>query len=182
VYSTVFEVRAAVSPSGGSDNPPDEPTRTAADLPNASITDAIEEADSIIDSYIGGRYVTPVAGDPAPHPIDYWSRNIAAYLATLTQRKGQDFSDNDPVARRYNATMLALTAVRDGKASFPSSIPEIGADGSTGGAEGAAAPFNPNPDVMFGPEIFGLPARTSGGVTVNAADVPLWQRPWPWGV
>jgi phage gp36-like protein len=138
VYSTVFEVRAAVSSSGGAENPPSQETGTAADLSNAQLTDAINEADSVIDSYIGGRYTTPVASvnDAVPHPIDFWSRNIAAYLATLTKRGSQDFADTDPIARRYTATMLALTAVRDGKAVLPDPIPEILTDTGSGGASG----------------------------------------------
>jgi phage gp36-like protein len=166
VYSTVFEVRAAVSPSGGSDNPPDVPTGSAADLGNTALTDSINEADSTIDSYIGGRYATPVVsvGDPAvvPHPIDYWSRNIAAYLATLTFRNSMDFTDNDPIARRYNATMLALTAVRDGKATL--SIPELGAD-SAGEASGAAPPYQQYEGHMFDTKDFDL-----------VPDLPGWNR------
>lgn len=143
-YSTVVEVRNALSPGDftDSDAPYDngDLTNTAADLSNDQLTDAIAEADSLIDSFIGGRYTTPVLLDfngnvyvTTPHPLDYWSRNVAAYNATLTYRKSQDFADTDPVARRYIATMLAITAVRDGKATL--NIPDnVSATGSQVGA------------------------------------------------
>lgn len=151
-------VRMAVSPSADPANPPVPESGTAADLSNVEILDAISEADSTIDAFISGRYVTPVAqvSDATPHPLDYWSRNIAAYNATLTFRGSLDFTDSDPVARRYTATMLALTAVRDNKANLPPTIPEIGG-GDDGAAEGAGAPINQYPgDNMFAPEDFSL--------------------------
>lgn len=141
-YSTVVEVRTALAPGDwADDNAPDvnSSTNSAADLGNAQLVDAISEADSKIDSYIGGRYITPVVngfdGLPyvsTPHPLDYWSRNIAAYLATLTFRKGQDLDDTDPVVRRYAATVVDLTAVRDGKATI--NIPDNEGNSGTAGA------------------------------------------------
>lgn len=179
-YSTVIEVRNALSPGDWADgNPPEDDdgdtttddviTGTAADLTNAQLLDAIAEADSLIDSYIGGKYVVPVInqadGTPypaTPHPLDFWSRNIAAYNATLTNSRRQDFADTDPVARRYNATMIALTAVRDGKSVL--SIPENSAgDNSTVGAGpvfnnyGPGALF-PTCDFDINPPLFPVPS------------------------
>lgn len=146
-------VRNALNPGTDGSAPPDPPSGTGADLSDAQLEDAIAEADAVIDSYIAKYYAVPVAlvipatddvqGDGAPdgsvpHPIDYWSRNIAAYNATLVVRKSLDFTDDDPVARRYNATMSALVGVSKGQATLQ--IPE---NTTPNAATGAGAPVNP---------------------------------------
>lgn len=149
-YSTPAMVRRALAPN--LDDPAvqpigDDATGTAADLPDADLLDAISEADAAIDSSIGGRYAVPV--DPVssaiPHPIDFWSRNIAAYNATLAFRGSLDFTDDDPVARRWRQTVDALNAVRDGRASLPLPPVSVG----TPGAGGAADPVNPYIGTLF---------------------------------
>lgn len=114
MYSSLTDVRSALTPGGVSDS------STAASLTDPAITDAIDEADSIIDSYIGSRYGIPQ--DPndatvAVKPVRYWSRDIAAFLATLTWKKGKDVGPDEPVRIRYTAVMNLLTAIRDGKAT-----------------------------------------------------------------
>lgn len=175
-YSTPTMVRLALSPTTDGSVPPSPPSGTGADLGNDQLTDAIAEADSLIDSYIGKYYTVPVAlqlansdsdGDGAgtgmiPHPIDYWSRNIAAYNSTLTVRKSLDFSDDDPVARRYNATMAALVAVSKGQATLQ--IPD---NTSTNSGTGAGAPVSPYyVGDLFGPEDWNL--------RPISPDWPLW--------
>lgn len=168
-YSTVIEVRNALSPGAFDDG--DAPysngnlTRTAADLSNEQLDDAIAEADSLIDSYIGGRYATPVlldfSGAPylaVPHPLDYWSRNLAAYNATLTYRKSQDFTDNDPVARRYTLTMAALTSVRDGKSTL-----NIPINATDSGQVGAGPVYNNYPYELFPTRDFDLAPAIAPG-------------------
>src|SRR6266550_3393903 len=140
-YTTVSEVRLAlVSSIVDSTNPPSPLSMTAGDLPNAQLADAIAEADAQIDTYIGNRYATPVAlvSSVIPHPIDYWSRNIAAYNATLTFRGGQDLEDTDPVVRRWKMTVDVLMAVAKGTATL--NIPANTGDSS---ATGAGMPINP---------------------------------------
>lgn len=172
-YSTVVEVRNALSPAPNSapwedgDQPDSsDPTGTAADLSNGQLEDAIAEADALIDSFLGALYVVPVINGPdgtvylaVPHPLDYWSRNIAAYNATLTYRKSQDFTDDDPVARRYKATYGYLLLVQQGKIVL--SIPPSIAD--TAG-EGAGPVINPNQGALFLPADFSLAyGRPRGG-------------------
>ena len=160
-YSTVKMVRQALVPSSDG-SVPDPVSNTAADLSDAQLQDAIAEADSTIDGYIGRYYAVPVqakiTGDDTdgtvgaiPHPIDYWSRNIAAYNATLTFRGSQDFEDNDPVARRYTATINALVAVSKGQVGLQ--LPD---NTSTNSATAAGAPFNPYVGDLFDPCDFNL--------------------------
>jgi phage gp36-like protein len=136
---------------------------TAADLDDEQWLDAIAEADAIIDGYLGGFYGVPVAVDisgQTPHPVDYWSRNIAAYNATLSYRQSQDFGDDDPVARRYNATIAALDAVAKGKMTLQ--LPGNQTDTAISGVGSAINP-NGNAD-LFPPSDFDIdgPVRTGG--------------------
>lgn len=142
-YCSVQDVREALTPGGLATDP-----TTGASLSDAQIQDAIAEADATIDSYIGRFYTTPVIADPAnttraPAPIWTWSRNIAAYLATLTFRRGQELPPTNPVALRYAATMTALTAVRDGKATLPLQENSQGT-GAVGMAGAAINPYTGN--------------------------------------
>jgi phage gp36-like protein len=174
-------VRNALVPSFAG-NLPTTPTRTAADLSDTQIQDAINEADATIDSYIGAYYAVPVqvvvAGSDEdgtvgqiPHPIDYWSRNIAAYNATLTYRGSQDFADTDPVVRRYNATMQALQAVSAGKVrlQLPNNV-------SPNAATGAGPAFEPYAGDLFDPSDFNLHPAMYDPVTGGR---PYWIDGWP---
>lgn len=161
-YSTPAMVRQALVPSSDG-SVPEEATNTAADLSDGQLQDAIAEADSIIDGYIGGFYKVPVAANDdgaAPHPIDFWSRNIAAYNATLTYRESQDFSDQDPVARRYTATMQALQAVSTGKVRLG-----LTPNTSDSAQTGAGDPINPYTGELFTTDDFDLR--------------PAWAYPYP---
>lgn len=169
-YSTPAMVRQALVP--GSDGTQTTNSGTAADLDDTQLTDEIAEADAMIDSYIARYYAVPVAvkiaGDDEdgtdgsiPHPIDYWSRNIAAYNATLTFRKNLDFQETDPVARRYNATMTALTAVSRGQATLQ--LPDNRTPNS---GSGAGTPVNPYVGNLFDARDWNLRPLTP--------DWPLW--------
>lgn len=166
-YSTVIEVRNALSPApdgapweDGDQPDPNNLTFTAADLSNAQLLDAIAQADALIDSFLGAYYIVPVIFQadgitpyPAPIvPLAFWSRDLAAYYATLTNRKSQDFTDQDPVARRYLAVMSYLMLVQQNKIvlPFPTNI-----DDTAG--EGAGAPINVyGGSDMFQPRDFSL--------------------------
>lgn len=152
-YSTPQSVRLALNPAGD----PNDKT-TAASLPDATIQDAIDEADATIDAFIGGRYAVPVAvvAGKVPMPIPAWSRNIAAYNATLTFRRGKDLTATDPVQLRYTATMSALTAVRDGKA-----VLQIPDNSGTNAATGGVAVSNPYTGDLWTADDFNIgPAST----------------------
>ncbi len=109
-YSEVADVRNALSEDGA-----DTGTGTAADMSAESIQDAIAEADAVIDGHVGGTY------DPGTQPqiVHFWSRDMAAYLATLTNRKSQDIAADDPVRLRMALAMQGLNAVDTGKITLP---------------------------------------------------------------
>ena len=121
MYSSVASVRAALTPGSLP-----EDGSTASGLQDEQIRDAINEADAVIDSHIGSVYTVPVAYDESPldtvavAPVRFWSRNIAAYLATLTFKRNKDVGKDEPVRLRYDGTMALLVAIRDGKATVPS--------------------------------------------------------------
>lgn len=102
MYSSVTDVRLALTPGG---DPGD--VTTAASLTDPGITDAIKEGDGWIDTYILSKYSIPTdaTADPpdsvAIYPIRAWSRDLAAWFATLTFRKSKDIADEDPVYRRF---------------------------------------------------------------------------------
>lgn len=173
-YSTVVEVRNALSPApsgapweDGDQPDANNPTNTAADLTNNQLLDSIAEADALIDSFLAAYYLTPVVFEadgvtpyPAPIvPLAYWSRNLAAYYATLVFRKSMDFTDQDPVARRYNATMGYLNLVQQGKLvlPFPPTISDSAGEGAGGpiNVYGGSDMFQPcDFDLVYGPSGF----------------------------
>lgn len=166
-YSTIAEVKLALAPF---DAP--TPTNSAADLPDDQIQDAIDQADSIIDSMIGGFYVVPVAStgseiivtDPPtdetilifPHPIDWFSRDVAAYLATLSYMERQDITATDPIQLRYNIAWGLLVKIQAGKATLQ--IPAL-PSGDPGAMAGAGSPINTYPGKLFEPSDWDLRPR-----------------------
>jgi phage gp36-like protein len=174
-YSTLGKLRSALAPGTFTDpqsGPPTTLTDTAADLPDDQLQDALDEASSIVDAALSSRYTVPVAGSPTPHPIDYWARAIAAYLATCTYRGSLDFSNEDPVYRRYLVATGALDSVAKG--TYTLSIPSnVGANAPAGG--GAGAPINPYSGNLFGAEDFNLePQAANFGYGQNR----WWQGAW----
>lgn len=130
MYCTVTDVRNALAPGGDASRP----GGTAASLEDSQIEDAIREADGIIDLHVSLRYSVPeviltststVEGEEVTititvgqQPARYWSRNIAAYLASLTFSRNRNIPEDEPVRLRYAQTMAQLQAVRDGLANL----------------------------------------------------------------
>lgn len=143
MYCSVQDVRLALAPISMWNDP-----STAATLPDAQIEDAIGEAEGTVNAYLALRYTIetapveeldiPVADPPTFHPMDVapvpvrgWTRTIAAYLATLTYRKGKDLGPDDPIRLRYNMVMGFLEAVRDHRMSID--LIEVTSDAGEGG-------------------------------------------------
>lgn len=164
-YCTVRDVRLALTPSADSAD-----TQTASSLPDWQIEDAIEEAEGWVNTYVLARYTIPsveVTIDPpednpdegpqtfdvAPSPVRGWTRDIAAYLATLTFRRHKDLSKDDPVRLRYMMVMQMLEAIRDGKSGLPPAVfPPADEDANTQGVHVE----NLYEGKLFGPDDFGL--------------------------
>jgi len=107
-----------------------------------------------------------VQGD-VPHPVDYWSRNIAAYNATLSYSAAQPMDTDHPVRIRYNGTVEALKAVSAGTAGL--NLPHNVTDSMAAGADD---PINPYIGVLFTSDDFDLSA--GGG---PYGPLPYW-RGW----
>lgn len=84
-----------------------------ADAALARITDAVADADSLIDGFLAKRgYALPLAS--VPDLIANWSRVIARYY--LHQHRISD-TGTDPIARDYRDALKLLQLVADGKFS-----------------------------------------------------------------
>lgn len=131
-YCTLRDVRAALTPGALATD-----KETAASFEDWQIADGIEEAEGIVNAHILARYTVPTGEvevinpeDPdetwvwvvAPSPVRGWTRDIAAWLVTLTHRKSKDIEEDDPVRLRYQMSLDMLIAIRDRKASLPGSV------------------------------------------------------------
>lgn len=153
MFSSVFDVRNALTP--GAD---EADTSTAASLEDYQIFDAIEQADSRIQGYLPAGYVVgeqtvtvpPDVYDVAVSPFRWWSRDIAAWLVTLTFRRNKDLPVDDPIRLRYEATMVELGMVAEGTFNLPPSSEALPAD-----AYGVVVE-NLYEGTLFGPEDFNL--------------------------
>lgn len=161
-YCSAQDVRNALTSGGDKTD-----KETAAGLPDWQIADAIEEASAIVETHISTRYKIEVKDgeqtvgtqtvdiEVADAPVRWWTRDIAAFLATLTFRKGKDLAEDDPIRLRFNMAMGFLTAVRDGSMNLPN-FP--GAD-TSGDAQGVEV-FNKYEGTLFEPEDLGLSAAS----------------------
>lgn len=81
----------------------------------SNVVSAIEEADAIIDSYLSGRYETPVAA-PIPVIVRQMSGNLA--LCMLYDRK-REMDVPEGIADRRGRYMKILEDIKTEKAAIP---------------------------------------------------------------
>jgi len=133
-------------------------TGTAASLSDTELNDAIREAQGVVDGYLSTRYETPITNGADNALLWGMTRDIAAYLATLTYRKNKDLTATDPVALRYQAAMAQLQALQQGV---------------------MALDFTPDAPLDGEPDLSGMP------IVENAYEGTLFNRPlvpeWPTG-
>lgn len=159
MYSSPIDVRNALTPGATSVDP-----TTGAGLSDEQIDDAIRQADSRINGYLPTGYVVPTETVEnglvvAIAPFRYWSRDIAAYLATLTYKRNKDVPQDEPVRLRYTDAMGDLILVSRGTFELPA-MPS-----NPTALVGDVFVYNQYEGRLFGPEDFAL-APVSGGRTV----------------
>jgi len=142
-YSTPGDVRTLLAED---DTDPD----TAAVLTDATLQDAIAQADAEIDAKLGGRYTVPF--DPPPLIVARLSGDIAAYLATLTLRHSMAVREEDSIYRRWVRAKELLDLLSSGRAQLPGV-----ADEKTGST---AAVVNHHSTPLWDLGTFGLTDRT----------------------
>jgi phage gp36-like protein len=106
-YTTRDEVRLALSPDG---DVTDE--GSAASLADNDLDDAVADAQAEVDGKIGGGRFNAAT---VPELVQNLTRDIAAYLATLTHRRGDPIDPNDPVQKRYDRAQSLLAGIQSGK-------------------------------------------------------------------
>lgn len=109
-YLMAADLRAALA---GSENL----TGTAASLADEDLDDAIRKAQAEVDAKLGIRgYTVPFTGPPEL-VIDI-TTDIAAYLATLTYRRGEQISRDEPVSLAYTRAEQMLSQITSGAATL----------------------------------------------------------------
>lgn len=155
MYSSPADVRNALTP--GADQ---ADQTTAAGFQDGQIQDAIKEADGNIDTYLSGKYGIPTDPDTpevAVYPVRAWSRDIAAYLATLTYRKSKDLQPDDPIRLRFEWTIGLLTKIAEG--DLTPNLPQPPAPPDGFGPQGAFV-YNQYHGKLFTPaDVFCPPGR-----------------------
>jgi phage gp36-like protein len=89
--------------------------RSAVSLSNDTLDRFIAQSGLRIDSYLAGRYATPLDDATAASTVvSYWATVLAAFLAQATFTGGTIPAD-DPLRIEYDAVLAELAAVRDGR-------------------------------------------------------------------
>lgn len=162
-YTTLTDVRNVLSAEGKAD------TATAASLSDGALQAAIDDATAEVNVRLAARYDVPFDDDrlgqarPVPDVVRTLTRDIAAYKATLTYRRGAPLDQYDPSVLRYNAADKLLTAIVRGTAT-------LSMDNSPSADQAAAtegATFNRNTGPLFTETDMGvgpwLQRRSPGG-------------------
>lgn len=140
-YCEADDVREALAPEDQWDSP-----ATAAVLEDDQINDAISEAAAEIDARVSGAPFTDT-----PRLIFALTRDIAAYLATLTHRKGTQLPVDHPVALRYARAQKLLDKAAAGQVDL--------SDDTEAAAGSGVAVVNPYEGDLFTFEDLGLGPR-----------------------
>jgi phage gp36-like protein len=136
-YTALTDLRYALAPGGGSD------PATASSLTDVELGDAIEEASAEVDAELAALYAVPL-DDPVPPIVARITRDIAAYLATLTHRRGVPLSTDDPARLRGDQARALLRRIGSGQAGL------VGVGGTSDAADGSAV-ANPYSGEMWAP-------------------------------
>lgn len=108
-YAAPADVRLVLSPGGDTTD-----VESAASLSDPDLQAAIQAAQDEVDGKISGRYPLPIA-TPVPDILMRITRDIGAWGATLTYRRGDPIDPHDAVQLRYNAAEALLTQIQNGQ-------------------------------------------------------------------
>lgn len=122
---------------------------TAATLSDNDLADAIRKAQAEVDAKLGTRGYTVPFTDPPELVIDI-TTDIAAYLATLTYRRGEQINRDEPVSLAYTRAEQMLTQITSGAATLQAP------GGAVEAASAAGVVVNPVAGDLWGPADFDL--------------------------
>lgn len=122
-FTDVDAVRVALSPGGD-----DTDVGSAASLSDEDLQVAVDDSTDEINGKITARYGSPLPFTTPPTILARISRDIAAYFATLTYRRGDPIITGDPVQLRYNAAEALLTQIQNGTIVIDAGNPSGEAD------------------------------------------------------
>lgn len=95
----------------------DAGTGTCAQLEDAQLLAAIQQASAKVSAYVGTAYVVDAADPVAvvPDLVKSVTIQLATFYATCVYRKNKDFSQFDPVLLSYNDAIKTLTDIAAGR-------------------------------------------------------------------
>jgi phage gp36-like protein len=112
-YLTPDELRAILDPEGDDDDP-----GNAGRMSDTQLQEAIDDAAAEVDGRLANRTTVPLA-TPLPPLLFRIVRDIAAYLATLTDRQSEPLNPTDPVVLRNTAAERLLDGLSAGAVALP---------------------------------------------------------------
>lgn len=118
-YLTPDELRAILDPEGDDDDP-----GNAGRMSDAQLQVAIVDASAEVDGRLANRTAVPLT-EPLPTLIKRIVKDIAAYLATLTDRQSEPLNPADPVVLRYAASLRLLEGIASGAVALPPGLDPI---------------------------------------------------------
>jgi phage gp36-like protein len=113
-YCTLEDLKKALPEAALEELTDDE---GAGSIQDARVTEAIAQADALIDTYLGGRYAVPLSSVPAV--VRQCSVDIALYY--LYKRTVEGFAEAGDSTRRtaYKDAVRTLEDIRSGKMGLP---------------------------------------------------------------
>jgi phage gp36-like protein len=160
--ATVDAVREALNPDGGGD----VDLGSAAGMSNSGLQAACDEADAEVTGRIFNRYPTLPA--PAPAMVVSIAVDIAAYLATLTFRRGDPIVPGHPVLLRYQRAQALLGQIAAG------TMPLVGVETVDAQHASDAEIFNPTQGDMFTPRDVGMRRTVDGSWAPAGSNRSNW--------
>ncbi|MGO1000838.1 gp436 family protein [Lysobacter sp. CA196] len=111
-YCTVADLQRAIPPRTLIELSNDDPVAEAPDL--SVVESKIDAAEELVDAYLRGRYVLPLA--PVPTVIKDVVIHLARHDLYARRPEGNDLPD--AVVRTYKGGMDLLKDIRDGKVTI----------------------------------------------------------------